>query len=361
MSASFDEEMMQLALREAKRGFTSPNPHVGAVLVKDGKVLSTGFHKQVGLAHAEVAALEGSLEAAKGATLYVTLEPCNHHGRTQPCTDAIIEASIARIVIGCLDPANRLPSGYERLKQAGLEVELGVCQSEAEELVADFKKHYTTGIPLVTLKAALSLDGRIATANGQSKWITGEAARKLARDKRAETGCVIVGVQTVLADDPELNVRDSDAPQPLRAVLDPTLKTPPQAKILSSSPKPCLIFHGPKASIENERALLEAGAELFQIAEDEEGGLKLAEVLEELGRRDYMHVLIEGGSRVHSAFMKQKLIDRVMLFIAPILFADKNAMPLLDVQDTRTMDDVLRLKHSRVTQIGEDILLEGAL
>jgi diaminohydroxyphosphoribosylaminopyrimidine deaminase/5-amino-6-(5-phosphoribosylamino)uracil reductase len=373
---SRDRRWMARALRLGAQGRPSPNPHVGAVVVsRDGRWVADGFHARAGAAHAEVAALTAAGDAARGATLYVTFEPCNHFGRTPPCTDAILAAGVARVVVGCRDTAPHVPGALEKLRAAGVSVTVGVREGEALSLVADFTKHIRTGVPFVTLKAAVSLDGRIGTRDGDSRWITGERARAEAHRLRDRSDAVLVGVSTVLADDPELTVRHVAGRTPLRAVLDSTLRTPPDARLLATSSReaPVLLFHGPDAPEDRREALRRAGAELVPVpgrsGRREEvvkaGGVTLQPVLEELGRREVVRLLVEGGGRVHGSFLREGLADRVAWFIAPVLFGDPAARAAVAGGPLASMDDVIRLRPTRVRRLGPDVLvmadLPGAL
>lgn len=359
MSHSFDETMMMRALAIARGGRPSPNPHVGAVLVRDGKILATGYHHRAGLAHAEVDALRKLGHSAPGATLYVTLEPCNHHGRTGPCSEALIKAGVARVVVGCEDRVPGHGGGAERLREAGVEVQMGVCRAEAEALVADFYRRTLEGLPFVTLKAALTLDGRMATRSSDSRWITGDEARKHAHRMRDRSDAILVGVGTVLADDPELTVRHVRGQHPIRVVLDTALRTPPQAKLLRAEGK-TWIFHAFDADPERAAALRERGALLLPAAR-RGAQLDLEEVLRELARRQIVRLLVEGGPTVHGALLDAGLVNRVALFFAPRLLADPQALPLAFGRPKQRMTDALELENESLRHLGRDLLIEGDL
>jgi diaminohydroxyphosphoribosylaminopyrimidine deaminase/5-amino-6-(5-phosphoribosylamino)uracil reductase len=358
--AALDRAMMRLALREGARGRPSPNPHVGAVIAKGSRILSTGFHPKAGERHAEVVALEAAGRAARGATLYVTFEPCNHFGRTPPCTDAIVRAGIARVVIGCADPAPHVPGATKKLRKAGIEVTLGVRRDEAERLVADFAKHIRTGLPFVTLKAAVTLDGRTATRSGDSKWITGPVARRHAHRMRDASDAVLVGVGTVLADDPELTVRHVRGRDPLRAVVDSRLRTPKTAKLLRASSRPPILFCSERAPKARRRALEKAGAEIVPVRAGP-GGIDLGAVLRELGRRDVVRLLVEGGAKVHGTFLDQALADRAGVFVAPRILGDAGGLPLALGRAVERMSEAWRLESPEVRRFGEDLYVEGEL
>lgn len=361
MINDFDLRMMALALRIGERGRTSPNPHVGAVIARDGVVIATGYHHRAGEAHAEIDALEKLGGKAEGATLYVTLEPCNHIGRTGPCSEAVVASGVWRVVIGCEDRIPGHGGGADRLRAAGIEVEVGVRRAEAEALVADFYKRALLGLPYVTLKAAVTLDGRTATSSGDSRWITGEAARKHVHRMRDRSDAVMVGVKTVLADDPELNVRHIKGRDPIRVVLDSDLRIPESARLLSLvSSAPTWVFHAHDAPHDRREALLRRGAVLFPSARGERG-LDLPEVLRELARRDVMRLLVEGGPTLHGALLDAGLVDRAAVFVAPRLLGDPAAFPLSIGRPRERMLEALALRNVTRRSFGEDTLIEGAL
>ncbi len=359
MTKSYDEQMMARTIELARRGRPSPNPHVGALVVRDGRVIAAGYHHRAGRAHAEVDALNKLDHRAEGATLYVTLEPCHHHGRTGPCSEAVIKAGIKRVVIGCEDRVPGHGGGAERLRQAGIEVDMGVCRDDAEALVADFYKHALSGLPYVTLKAALTLDGRMATRSGDSRWITGEEARKHAHRLRDRSDAILVGVGTVLADDPELTVRHVRGRDPTRVVLDSLLRTPDEAKLLRGSGS-SLIFHAPEAPERRIAALHAAGAELIAVPR-RGASLDLESVLRELARRDIVRLLVEGGPRVHGALLDAGFADKVALFVAPRLLGDAEALPFATGCARPQMASAFNLKREAWRKLGRDMLIEGTL
>ncbi len=361
MSHDLDERMMAFALRLAERGRPSPNPHVGAVVVRDGRVIATGFHLRAGGAHAEVDALEKLGFDAAGATMYVTLEPCNHHGRTGPCSEAVARAGIARVVIGCEDRVPGHGGGADYLRARGVDVTVGVLRREAEQMIADFEKHALRGLPYVTLKAAVTLDGRMASRSGDSRWITGEDARRHAHRLRDRADAVLVGVGTVLADDPELTVRHVPGRDPLRVVLDSYLHTPPHARMLNGTSRAqTLIFHGPYPDAERANALRARGAQLWEVPRLEHG-LDLEAVLHELARRDVVRLLVEGGPRIHGALLDQGLVDYASVFVAPRILGDGEGMPLALGRARERMSEALRIRHPLVRSFGDDMYIEGPL
>lgn len=358
---ALDARMMALALHVGARGRPSPNPHVGAVIAAGERVLATGFHYKAGQAHAEIDALEKAGAAARGATLYVSMEPCNHYGRTGPCAQAIREAGIARVVIGC---ESRIPGhggGAERLAEAGIALRMGVLREQAEQLVADFHKLAFTGMPYVTLKAAVTLDGRMASQQGDSRWITGEAARKHVHRMRDRNDAIMVGVGTVLADDPALTVRHVPGQSPLRVVLDSGLLTPLEADVVRSACEvPTLLFHAPGAERERVRALSERGVSLCEVARGERG-LDLAAVLGALGQRGIMRLLVEGGPTLHGALLESGLADYAAVFVAARILADPAGMPLAVGLPKPRMADAFALRRPRIRRFGDDVLIEGPL
>ncbi len=358
---ALDRRMMARALKEARKGRPSPNPHVGAVIAHEDRIVAVGHHARAGLDHAEVAALRAAGERARGSTLYCTLEPCNHFGRTPPCTDAILEAGVRRVVIGAADPAPHVPGAIAKLVNAGVSVVVGVREPECKALIADFTRHITRGLPYVVLKAAVTLDGRIAARTGDSRWITGERARCEAHRMRDRADAVLVGVGTVLADDPALTVRHVRGRDPLRVVLDTRLRTPPSAAMLrSGSAAPTVVVHGPAAGAPEKRALEQAGAELLEVPLAGER-LDLEAALRALAARDLVRVLAEGGAKVHGALLAGGLAQRAAIFLAPRLLGDPAAIPLADAGPLARVADGWRLLAPELRRLGDDLLLEGEL
>jgi diaminohydroxyphosphoribosylaminopyrimidine deaminase/5-amino-6-(5-phosphoribosylamino)uracil reductase len=362
MWSDFEREVMHRAIVEAGRGRPSPNPRVGAAIVRHGEIVAVGHHEKAGGAHAEVDAIRNAGGAVDGTTLYVTLEPCNHRGRTGPCTEAILDAGIARVVIGCRDPAPHVPGAIDRLRNAGVRVEVGLLEKECTALVADFAKHITTGIPFVTLKAAVTLDGKIATRTGDSKWITGEVARTEAHRLRDQHDALLVGVGTILADDPRLTVRHIEGRDPLRAILDANLRTPPSAMALAQhrSGSGALIFHAHDADPARREALGGPGVELIPVARHARG-VDLLEVLKILGKRDVVRLLVEGGAHVHGTFLDLGLADRAAIFISPRILGDAKAISLAAGSGVESIESAWRVAHAQVRALGADWLITGDL
>jgi diaminohydroxyphosphoribosylaminopyrimidine deaminase/5-amino-6-(5-phosphoribosylamino)uracil reductase len=361
MWSDFERQVMATAVSEARRSRPSPNPRVGAAIVVDGEVISLGHHECAGRAHAEVDAIQNATGSIEGATLYVTLEPCNHHGRTGPCTDAILQAGIAKVVVGCRDPAPHVPGGIDKLRAGGVEVEVGLLEDACTALVSDFAKHFRTGRPFVTLKAAVTLDGKIATRTGDSKWITGEAARKEAHRLRADADAILVGVGTVLADDPALTVRHVSGEDPIRVVLDADLRTPPDAAVLGTpgyDGAGVLIFHADDADPSRKDALGRAGAELIAVPRHARG-VDVEKALDALGERDVVRLLVEGGAHVHGTFLDLGLADRAAIFIAPRIVGDAGALSFAAGSGVESIERAWRLVRTEVQALGPDWLVTG--
>lgn len=361
MGSDFERRVMSLAIEEAKRGRPSPNPRVGAAIVREGKVVALGFHRKAGQAHAEVDAIRNAGDAVRGATLFVTLEPCNHHGRTGPCTEAILEAGIARVVIGCRDPAPHVPGAIRRLEDGGVQVEVGLLGEECQALIADFEKHLKTGLPFVTLKTAVTLDGKIATRTGSSKWITGREARTEAHRLRDDSDAILVGVGTVLTDDPELTVRHVDGRNPTRVVLDADLRTPPGAAVLGRPDQPdagTLIFCANDSDSGRRDALRRPGVDIISVARHPRG-VDIREVLQWLGERDVVRLLVEGGAHVNGTLLDLGLADRAAIFIAPRILGDATAPSFAAGSGAETMERASQLVRTRVRCLGADWLITG--
>jgi diaminohydroxyphosphoribosylaminopyrimidine deaminase/5-amino-6-(5-phosphoribosylamino)uracil reductase len=360
-----DEQFMRRALELAERGLgrTSPNPAVGSVVVRDGVIVGEGSHERAGEPHAERIALANAGEAARGAEIYVTLEPCCHHGRTPPCTDAIIEAEVARCVYAMQDPDPRCAGGgAAALREAGIEVESGLLRDEARTLLAGYIHHRRTGRPLVTLKLAMSLDGRIATRTGDSQWISGEQSRRIVHQMRDRCDAVMVGVGTVLADDPSLTTRDvPDGRDALRVIADSRARTPEDARVVrQESDAGCLIACTEHAPPDRVRALPDAGAEVLVLAEDD-GRVALPALMDALGQRGVLEVLLEGGGGLAAGALQAQVVGRVMLFYAPLIIGGRDAVPGVGGEGVERVADAVRLQDMTTRRVGEDLLVEGIL
>ncbi len=356
---------MERALSLAKKaaGNTSPNPMVGAVIIKAGKIIAEGYHKKAGADHAEIAALKKAKKEAKGSALYVTLEPCPHTGKTSACTKAIISAGVKTVVVATKDP-NPLVAGkgIAELKKAGIAVKQGLLQKEAQRLNEAFNKFITQKTPFVTMKAAGSLDGKIAATNGDSRWITNELSRKRVHEMRNEADAVMVGVNTVIKDDPQLNVRPvkKGVGQPLRIVVDTNLKTPLEAKALNSAGGKVIIAAGETPSQSKVRALEAKGAMVLKIKQ-RGSELNLKELMKALAALNVVSVLIEGGSTLFTSALSEGVVDKVALFYAPILLGGSSRYSIFEGKGVKKVSEAIKIKNAALTRYGEDILVEGYL
>ena len=363
-SSDRDTRFMKEALRQAKRGVgrTSPNPAVGAVIVRKGEVVSRGYHRAAGLAHAEVEALNKLGGKAFGHTLYVTLEPCNHWGRTPPCTEAILRAGIRRVVVGMMDPNPKVTGGgCAYLRSRGVEVRTGVLEDPCRRLNESFVKFVASGRPFVAVKSALTLDGWAATSTGHSKWITNEKSREYVHHLRDRMDAVLVGVGTVLADDPLLTARPraGRGKDPLRIVLDTHLRTPLGAKImhLDSSARTILVV-GPEVDPEHVKPHEQAGASILRCP-TKNGKIDLQVVMGILGKLDVTSLLVEGGASIIGSILREGLADKFYIFKAPKILGGDDGLPMAGGPGPKRMDDCMRLRDIRVRRYGEDTLIVG--
>ena len=363
MSAD-DLYFMELALEEAKKGLgrTSPNPCVGAVIVKNGKIVGRGYHKKAGTPHAEVHALADAGSATQGATLYVTLEPCNHTGRTPPCSHAVLNAGISRVVIGLSDPNPLAMGGAEYLLTHGVEVVKGVCEKKCRQINYPFIKHATTGLPWVIMKAGVSLDGRITYQKGRGQAITGKETRALVHSLRDRLDAILIGVETAQVDNPSLTTRLNNnhvTRDPLRIILDTQLRLNPESTLLTQeSSAETWVFCCPQASKEKETCLRKAGAVICRVAQTSDGYVDLAEVLALLGKNNVTSLLVEGGAGVHGSFLSQGLVDEVYLFLAPFFIGDTGT-PLVSGYSATAPERVRNLMDVSSKQVGTDTLIHG--
>ncbi|MCH5253075.1 MAG: bifunctional diaminohydroxyphosphoribosylaminopyrimidine deaminase/5-amino-6-(5-phosphoribosylamino)uracil reductase RibD [Lachnospiraceae bacterium] len=354
------QEYMQLALELAKKGMghTSPNPMVGCVVVKDGKVVTEGFHERYGEYHAERNALTRYDGDLTGADLYVTLEPCCHHGNTPPCTDIIIEKGIGRVFVGSMDPNPKVAGkGAAILKEHGITVETGILEKECNELNEVFFHYITTGLPYVVMKYAMTLDGKIATATGDSKWITGEEARSHVHMLRKKYSAIMVGIGTVLADDPMLNCRLEEGVDPVRIICDSGLRIPPDSRIVKTAGEIPTIVAYVVGDSEKERKLKEAGIELIQTSG--QNTVDLPELMKELGRRKIDSVLIEGGGTLHGTMLKSGLVSRVYCYVAPKLIGGKEAKSPVEGAGFSLMNEALKIEETEIVEFGNDVCISG--
>jgi diaminohydroxyphosphoribosylaminopyrimidine deaminase / 5-amino-6-(5-phosphoribosylamino)uracil reductase len=357
----FDQAMMRRAIELAERGrySTQPNPRVGCVITQGDRVVGEGWHRKSGEAHAEVHALDAAGAAARGATAYVTLEPHCHQSRTPPCTDALIRAGVRRVACGTLDPNPRVSgAGLKQLEAAGMHVETGLLNDDVRELNLGFEKRMTTGRPRVRVKIAASLDGRVALANGASRWITGEVARADVQRLRAESSAVLTGIETVLADDPQLNVRDPAIDllgrQPLRVVLDSNLRMPPAARMLKAEGE-VLVFTA-QERLDSAKKLEAAGAKAVASPLEQDGRIALTHVLDELGRRQCNDVLVEAGPTLAGQFLQLGLADELIVYLAPVILGP-DARPMAVIAGLNRLEDAARYTLKDMRRVGDDVKL----
>ena len=355
---------MHMALKEARRGLgrTSPNPCVGAVVVKDDRVIAKGFHEKAGKPHAEVNALRKAGAEAVGATIYVTLEPCNHTGRTPPCSQALVRAGIRRVVVGMEDPNPLVRgSGLAYLVDQKVEVVSGVLSEECREINRPFLKHITTSMPWVIMKAGISLDGRITYQEGKGGWITGPESLKKTHKLRDISDAIMVGIGTIVIDNPSLTTRlaKRSSKDPLRIILDSHLSIPVSAKVLHlPSNAPTWIFCGPAADLKKKDDLTALGVSVRSVERDSTGGLNLRDVLACLGSEGVTSVLVEGGARIHGSMLKSRLVDHVNLFYAP-LFAGDKGLSVVRGLSAGKRNEAIHLERIRYKRLGDDIMVEG--
>ena len=361
-----DEKFMKLALSLAEkgRGYVNPNPLVGAVIVKDGKVIGEGYHTAFGKSHAEIEAINSATEDIKGATMYVTLEPCCHQGKTPPCTEAIIKNQLARVVVATTDPNPLVSgSGIEKLKQSNIEITVGVLEEMAKIQNEVFIHYMTTNLPFTILKYAMSLDGKIACHTGDSKWITSEKSRTDVHRLRSSVSAVVTGIGTILSDDASLNVRliDSKGREPHRIVVDSAARISLDAKILNlDSKSDTYIAVTEAASDEKLRKLEDYGAKII-MTKSKDGKVDLEELWKELGFLGMDSILIEAGEQLNAALLEAKLVNKIRAYIAPKIIGGTNAKSPIGGYGASSMSEVINLKSMNVTQIENDFVVEGYL
>ena len=362
-----DKDFMRKALELACKGLgrTTPNPAVGAVVVRDGKVVGSGWHRKAGTPHAEVHALKDAGDAARGATIYVTLEPCNHTGRTPPCTRAVLDAGIARVVIGALDPNPGVAGGgMEFLRSQGLDVSAGCLKDECQMLIAPFAKHVRTGLPWVRLKVACSMDGRTATRTGHSQWITNSAARKRGHELRRISDAILVGRGTVQADNPSLTCRhgDGDNADPIRVILDSRLSTDPASTVYVQESPARTIVVAVEGAVDpgRVREFEKTGTTVLQLpAAGGRGTVDLPVLLDVLGRMGIQSLLVEGGATVHGSFRDAGLVDEVFFFYAPAILGGEEAMPAVGGMGADRLEDALGLCRFCFEELEGNWLIRG--
>jgi diaminohydroxyphosphoribosylaminopyrimidine deaminase / 5-amino-6-(5-phosphoribosylamino)uracil reductase len=356
-----DEEWMRrvVGLAEKGRGKTSPNPMVGALIVKRGKIVGEGYHAKAGGPHGEIVALRQAEAKARGATLYINLEPCTHYGKTPPCAPQVIEAGVKRVVIGMEDPNPRVKGrGIESLKQAGIQVRVGVLKKECQRINEAFCKYIVEKKPFVIMKAASSLDGKIATRTGASKWITGEISRRFVHRLRNEVDAVLVGIGTVLKDDPMLTTRIKGGRDPHRILLDSRLRVSERARIFDGSPSRVIVATTHKGSKEKMERLRKRGIQVFAFG-SKRGRVDLKDCLKKLAELGIMTLLVEGGSQVNGSFFEEGAVDKFYFFFAPRWIGDAKAPGIFGGRGIEDLKEAVRLEEVRLKRMGEDFLLEG--
>ena len=355
------EQYMQQALDLAKTamGHTSPNPMVGCVVVKNGKLVESGCHERYGEFHAERNALTRCKEDLTGADLYVTLEPCCHQGKTPPCTDIIIERKIGRVFVGALDPNPKVDGGgIKILREHGIEVITGILEQECLALNEIFFHYITTGLPYVAMKYAMTLDGKIASANGDSKWVTGEKAREHVHFLRKKYSAILAGIDTVLADDPLLNCRTEEGVDPIRVICDSHLRLPMDSQIVKTAGKIRTIAAYTDAEEGTKKKLESTGVELLQISE-KNGHVDLEKLIRTLGEKKIDSILVEGGGNIHGSLLQTGLVNRVYAYIAPKLIGGKNALSPVGGDGIEKMKDAVVLQNHEILHLGADYCIRG--
>lgn len=354
------QDYMKRALELAKKGagHTSPNPMVGCVVVKDGRIVTEGYHERYGEFHAERNALTRCEEDLTGAEMYVTLEPCCHQGNTPPCTDIIIERRIGKVYVGSMDPNPKVAGkGVKILQEHGIEVETGVLEKECLALNEIFFYYITTGMPYVAMKYAMTMDGKIASCTGDSKWVTGETARHHVHELRKQYSAILAGIGTVLADDPMLNCRIEEGVDPVRVVCDSSLRIPLSSQLVKTAGDIPVIVAYAKENPEKEKALLQAGVELISAGRD--GRVDLAVLMRELGKRKIDSVLVEGGGAIHGSLLKSGLVQKIYCYLAPKLIGGREAGSPVEGDGFSRMKDALPVKEMEILPLGEDICISG--
>ncbi len=359
--AEIDAQMMRLALEVGAQGDPSPNPHVGAVVVQGEEVVGQGFHAEAGGAHAEVIALQAAGEHAAGSTLYVTLEPCNHEGRTAPCVDAIIKAGVARVVIGTRDPNPDVEGGgAERMQAAGIEVVIGIEEEAAKRLVAPWTRYIKDKIAYLSVKLGVSLDGRTASRTGVSKWITCESARTRVHTLRAQHDAVLVGSSTVMTDDPLLTVRDVEGANPIRCVVDSKLRIPLDAHVVTTATEiPTCVLTTDDAPESTEASLIERGVSVIRVASTPQGRCDVTAVLRALAAREVVSVLCEGGAELAGSFFAARLPNELHLFVAPVLLGPRGRPAAVDWAGPDGIADAPRISPPTWELCGTDAYVHG--
>ncbi|MFQ5964737.1 MAG: bifunctional diaminohydroxyphosphoribosylaminopyrimidine deaminase/5-amino-6-(5-phosphoribosylamino)uracil reductase RibD [Candidatus Scalinduaceae bacterium] len=358
-----DSYFMREAICLARKGIgkTSPNPVVGAVIVKNGVIIGRGYHKKYGGYHAEINAIRDANDKVKGSSLYITLEPCCHHGKTPPCVDTLIKKNLKRVVVGTTDPNPKVDGrGIKILKSKGVKVDVGVLESECRQLNEHYFKFIKTEIPYVTVKYAQTLDGKIATKTGNSQWISSETSRKFTHYLRSINDCIMVGVGTVIADDPQLTVRYVKGKHPLRVVVDSKLRIPIKSSVLKDDNSHLTtIVTTSKAPSRKVTAVKNLGAEVLVVKKDKNGGVSLRDLLRELGKRGIASVMVEGGSDIITSLLKTNLVDKMVISTAPKIMG--KGLEAIGDLDIRKIKDTIKLLPFKVMKKGDDYVFIGTI
>ncbi|MEF8725424.1 MAG: bifunctional diaminohydroxyphosphoribosylaminopyrimidine deaminase/5-amino-6-(5-phosphoribosylamino)uracil reductase RibD [Candidatus Bipolaricaulota bacterium] len=357
-----DQEYMERALSLAIKGggYVNPNPQVGAIVVNDGRVVGEGFHREFGAPHAEVEALEDAGPLAKDATMYVTLEPCVHYGKTPPCVDKIIETGIARVEVATRDPNPKVfGKGIEKMESNGIDVSLGLKEREAKKRNEIYFHYVKAGRPFVLLKLAMTLDGKIATKSGDSHWISSEPAREMVHSLRARYSGVGVGVNTIISDDPRLNVRKADGPDGTRFIFDTRGNTPVNSRIFElESDAPTVVVSGEGLPEADLLPYKNSGAKVWQFPE-REGVIDLEAFLKKMGKENYDSLMVEGGSEVAWSFLNQDLVDKILFFYSPGIIGGREAVPSVGGTGEEKVKDAIRIEEMDISRVGDDFSLVG--
>jgi diaminohydroxyphosphoribosylaminopyrimidine deaminase/5-amino-6-(5-phosphoribosylamino)uracil reductase len=348
---------MQQAIGLAKKGNgnVSPNPMVGCVIVKRGQVIGKGYHKEFGGKHAETLALEQAGDKARDSIMYVTLEPCSHWGKTPPCTEEIVNAGVREVVIGMKDP-NPIVNGYEILKLRGIKTRIGILEPECRKLNEPYVKYIKKKLPFVTLKAGMTLDGKIATSTGKSKYITSKDSLKMVHKMRDEMGAILVGINTVLKDNPKLDTRLVKGEEPTKIIVDSNLKISPRTKLMKK-PDTVIIICSERAPKKKMQLLEKKGAVIIK-TKSVNRQLDITKALKELAKNGYNNILLEGGSQLNASMIKEKLVDKIALFTSPKIVGD-DGLGVVGKLGIKELDKVITLKDTSVKKVGKDILIEG--
>src|SRR3989344_676931 len=344
---------LALKLAEKGKGTTSPNPIVGALIVKRGSIVGKGFHKKAGQDHAEIMAIKDAGKKAFNGTMYVTLEPCSHWGKTPPCTERIVESGIREVIIGMKDP-NPKVEGFKELKFRGIKTKIGILEKECRKLNEAYTKYIKTKKPFVIVKAAMSLDGKIATTTGHSKYITGREARKLVHQLRTEIDAIMVGINTILKDNPQLTPRLVKGRSPIKVVVDSNLKIPLNANVVKKEPNKLIIATTKKANKAKIKQLQQKGVNVL-IIKAKKGMVDLDELMKQLGKLEITSIMIEGGAELNAEAIRSKIVDKILFFIAPGLIG--NGLGAIGDLGIRNVDRSVKLKHIASKKVGRDILI----